>query len=153
MPSPGRSSASSRSSATASPKWRKRPPLQVPIAARPGSFTAGLRLRLVAGAVGAVSLGLAAAVLLRSDADLLALRLRFALRLLRGDDLQAERFVLLVAGGVAADHHRRAWSHLAPAQDFVGERVLDVALDRPAQRAGAHRRVPALVDQQVLGLV
>src|SRR5215212_1414 len=106
MPPPGRSSASSRSSAIASPKRRKRPPLQVPIAARPGSFTASLRLGLdVVGGVGAVLVGPAiAVVLLRPDADLLALRLGFALRLLRGDDLQLERFVLLVAALVAADH-------------------------------------------------
>src|SRR3954452_3788833 len=100
MPPTGRSSASSRSSAIASPKRRKRPPLQVPIAARPGSFTASPRLGLdVVGGVGAVLVGPAlAVVLLRSDADLLALRLlhRFGLRLLRGDDLEAERFVLLV---------------------------------------------------------
>src|SRR4051812_41901777 len=111
MPPPGRSNASSRSSAIASPKRRKRPPLQVPIAARPGSFTALLRLGLdVVGGV-AVLVGPAlAVVLLRPDADLLALRLlhRFRLRLLRRDDLQAERFVLLVAALVAADHHRRA---------------------------------------------
>src|SRR6185369_3386875 len=123
-----------------------RPPLQVPIAARPGSLTARLGLGLVAGAVAGVAVGLAlGVVLLRPDADLLALGLldRFRLRLLRGDDLEAERFVLLVAALVAADHHRRAWGHFALAQDFVGQRVLDVALDRPAQRAGAHRRVPA----------
>src|SRR3954465_6961217 len=90
MPPPGRSSASSRSSAIASPKRRKRPPLQVPIAARPGSFTtrpqpqSGTRTRPhrpppspnrglgpVAPAVGPVGLGLAAVVLLRPDADLL----------------------------------------------------------------------------------
>ena len=39
------------------------------------------------------------------------------------------------------------------AQHLVGERVLDVALDRAAERAGAHGGVPALFDQQVLGLV
>ena len=38
-------------------------------------------------------------------------------------------------------------------QHLVGERVLDVALDRAAQRPGAHRRVPALVDQQLLRLL
>src|SRR3954469_5603392 len=141
MPPPGRSSASSRSPAIASPKRRKRPPLQVPIAARPGSFTTRPQLKsglgLVAVDVRAVGLGLVAVVLLRPDADLLALRLlhRFRLRLLRGDDLEAERFVLLVAALVAADHHRRARRHLALAQDFVGQRVLDVALNRPAQRA------------------
>src|ERR1700761_5535623 len=132
MPAPDRSSASSRSSAIASPKRRKRPPLQVPIAVRPGSLTTNcLRsggLGLVAGVVGAVGLGLAlAVVLLRPDADLLALRLGFALRLLRGDDLEVERFVFLVAGGVAGDHHRRAGGHFALTQDFVGQRVLDVA--------------------------
>src|ERR1700749_2295081 len=107
MPSSGRSSAASRSSSIASPKWRKRPPLQVPIAARPRSFPPLLLLGLVADRVGPVVFGLAlAVVLLRADADLLALRLlhRFRFRLLRGDDLQAQRVVLLVAGGVAGEH-------------------------------------------------
>src|SRR3954447_4699541 len=109
MPLPGRSSASSRSSAIASPKRRKRPPLQVPMAARPGSFTAAIRSGVVAGVAGDVALGLAlAVVLLRPDADLLALRLGFTLRLLRGDDLELQRFVLLVAALVAGDHHGRA---------------------------------------------
>src|SRR5918995_6115187 len=123
MPPPGRSSAASRSASIFSPKWRKRPPLQVPIAARPGSLIARLRLGLdVVGRVGAVVFGpLVAVVLLRPDADLLALRLlhRFGFRLLRGDDLEAERFVVLVAGLVAGDHHRRAGGHFALAQDFV----------------------------------
>ena len=43
--------------------------------------------------------------------------------------------------------------HVGRLQHLVRERVLDEALDRPAQRAGAHRRVPALLDQQVLGLL
>ena len=39
------------------------------------------------------------------------------------------------------------------AQHEVRQRVLDVALDRPAERTGTHRRVPALLDQEVLGLL
>src|SRR5687768_13781779 len=38
MPSPGRSIAARRSSSTGSPKCRKRPPLQVPMAVCPGSL-------------------------------------------------------------------------------------------------------------------
>ena len=98
---------------------------------------------------------LVAVVLLGADADLLGLGLGLLRprRLLRLDDRQLQRAVLLVAGGVALDHHGRAGDHLALAQHFVGERVLDVALDRAAQRPGAHRGVPAFLDQQVLGLV
>src|SRR4051794_26845559 len=158
MPPPGRSSAASRSSSIASPKCRKRPPLQVPIALRPGSLTRGAGSGVAVAGGGVLALAgtvLAAAALVGADPDLLGLRpgRRFLLRFLRRDDRQAERLVLLVAGLVAGDHHRRPRRHLALAQDFVGERILDVALDRAAQRAGAHRRVPALLDQQVLGLV
>src|SRR5215218_3585763 len=140
-----------------SPKWRKRPPLQVPIAARPGSLIALLRSGLgVAGAAGALALrrALAVVVLLRADADLLAPGLfdGFRLRLLRGDDLEAEGFVLLVAALVAGDHHGRAGGHLALAQDFVGQRVLDVALDRATKGTSTHRGIPAFVDQQFLRL-
>ena len=39
------------------------------------------------------------------------------------------------------------------AEDEVGERILDAALDRAAQRPGAHRRVVALLDEQLLRVV
>src|SRR4051794_20047315 len=78
-----------------------------------------------------------------ADADRLGL-------LLGRDDL--ERDLGLLALGRPADHHRAA-GHELGAQDEVGQRVLDVALDRAAQRPGAHRRVPPLVDQQVLGIL
>src|SRR4051794_32790102 len=48
------------------------------------------------------------------------------------------------------DHHRPARHELALEHE-VGQRVLDVALDGPAQRTGAHGRVPALLDEEVLG--
>ena len=48
---------------------------------------------------------------------------------------------------------RSTRGHRAGLQHLVGERVLDVALDRAAQRPGAHGRVPALVDQQLLGVL
>src|SRR3954453_13838161 len=162
MPPPGRRSASRRSTSIASPKCRKRPPLQVPIALRPGSRTAGAGSGVgVGGRLLATGIRLAALIavavvaLLRADANPLGLGLGLLRTrgLLRFDDRQAERLVVLVAGRVALDHHGRARNHLALAQDFVGERVLDVALDRAAQRTGAHRGVPTLVDQQVLGLV
>ena len=51
--------------------------------------------------------------------------------------------------GAGLDHHGAARHELALEHE-VGQRVLDVALDRPAQRAGAHRRVPALLDEEVL---
>src|SRR4249919_1754263 len=108
----GRSRLSSRVSSTASPKRRKRPPLQVPIAVRPGSRT-GRRLGVFASglvALGQLAARVLALALLGADADLLGLR--FGLlrprRLLRLDDLQAQRLVLLVARGVALDDHRRA---------------------------------------------
>ena len=50
------------------------------------------------------------------------------------------------------DEDRRAGLELA-AEHEVRERVLDEALDRAAQRPGAHRRVVALVDEQLLRLV
>src|SRR4051812_38072442 len=50
----------------------------------------------------------------------------------------------------ALDHDGRAGGELR-AQDEVRERVLDVALDRAAQGTGAHGRVPALLDEQLLG--
>ena len=39
------------------------------------------------------------------------------------------------------------------AEQLLGERVLEVVLDRPAQRAGAELGVVALLDQELLGLV
>src|SRR6478672_6130675 len=115
MPLPGRSRSTSRSSPIASPKWRKRPPLQVPIALRPGSLIAavGSGLGVVVRGLVAVARLVLAVALLGADPDLLRLGLlrRFALRLLRGDDRQAERLVLLVPGGIAGDHHGRAGSH------------------------------------------
>ena len=72
------------------------------------------------------------------------------LLLLRLDDRQAH-LALVVALGRGVDDDGRARRELL-AQHEVGERVLDVALDRAAQRARAHRRVPALLDEQVLGL-
>ena len=66
-----------------------------------------------------------------------------------GDD----RDVDLVLGlALAVDQDRRAGLELA-AEHEVGERILDEALDRAAQRAGAHRRVVALLDQQLLRLL
>ena len=99
MPPPGRSSASSRSSSIVSPKCRKRPPLQVPIALRPGSRhgdalaqDVGVVGGLLVAVVAARRLGRSLAVaLLGADADLLRLglrRLRLR-RLLRRDDRQA----------------------------------------------------------------
>src|SRR4051794_37280274 len=61
-------------------------------------------------------------------------------------DAVLDRLVPLV------DQDGRAGRELRP-QDEVRERVLDVALDRAAQRPGAHGRVPALVRQQILGLL
>src|SRR5436190_1646735 len=63
-----------------------------------------------------------------------------------------ERDLGLLALGRLVDQHRGAGRQLGP-QDEVRERILDVALDRPAKRARAHRRVPALLDQEVLGLL
>src|SRR5690348_10526042 len=51
----------------------------------------------------------------------------------------------LVGVGLARDEDRRARLERA-AQDEVGQRVLDHALDRAAQRPGAHRGVVALLD-------
>src|ERR1700722_19628596 len=51
---------------------------------------------------------------------------------------------------VGVHHDGGAGSQLL-AQHEIGEWVLDVALDRTAQRARAHRGIPALVDKQILG--
>ena len=67
----------------------------------------------------------------------------------------------MVAGGVfclklrtlavAADEDRLALLDVA-AKDGLGERVLEVVLDRAAQRAGAVLLVVALLDQELLRL-
>src|SRR3954463_5653988 len=71
-------------------------------------------------------------------------------RLGLGLDDREPHVLVLVALGRRLHEHGAALDELR-AQHEVGERVLDVALDRPAQRARAHRRVPALLDQEVLG--
>src|ERR1044071_5398195 len=112
MPFPGRSSSTRRSSSIASPKCRKRPPLQVPIALRPGSLIAaggsGLGVA-VRGLAALVRVVLAAVLDLGPDPDLLRLGLLRWLfpRLLRGDDRQAQRFVLVVPGVIAVDRDGR----------------------------------------------
>src|SRR5919201_3262114 len=78
--------------------------------------------------------------LLRRDRDLLR-------RDLARDDRDVDLVLVL-----AVDEDRRARLELA-AEHEVGEGILDVALDRAAQRPGAHRRVVALLDQQLLRLV
>src|ERR1700750_1264070 len=109
-----------------------------------------LRGGLAALAVGGVARGdwvvrrLVAAVLLAAGA---ADRGRNLLRL-----AHRQRHLGIRALRRALDHDRRACPQLA-AEDEVRERVLDVALDRPAERAGAHGRVPALLDQEVLGVL
>ena len=52
---------------------------------------------------------------------------------------------------VASDHDRLALLHVA-AKDGLGERVLEVVLDRAAQRTRAVLLVIALLDEQLLGL-
>src|SRR5512133_2887211 len=79
--------------------------------------------------------------LLRRDGDLLG-------RDLARDDGHVDLFGLALAG----DENRRARLERAT-EDEVRERILDHALDRAAQRAGAHRRVVALLDEQLLRLV
>src|SRR5438477_3655244 len=78
--------------------------------------------------------------LLRRDGDLLG-------RDLAGNDRDVDLDLVL-----PLDENRRAGLERA-AQDEVRERVLDVALNRAAQRPGAHRRVVTLLDQQLLRLV
>ena len=105
------------------------------------------------GRVGIAAVGrvLVVVALLGADTDLLRLRL-LRRSLARLDDLQLQRMVFLVTLRVPLDLHGRARGHLA-GQDLVGEQVLDVALDRPAQRPRAHRRVEALVHQKLLGVL
>src|SRR5919197_276951 len=75
--------------------------------------------------------------LVRRDRDLLG-------RDLARNDRDVDLVLVL-----AIDEDRRAGAELAP-EDEVGQRVLDVALDRAAQRPGAHRRVVALLDEELL---
>src|SRR5581483_9391388 len=102
----------------------------------------GLGRAAVAGGLVAFA-GLA--LLPGADADLLRLGLLLRRALARLDDRQLQWVVFLVALLVPLHLNGRARIHLAGLQHLVGERVLDVALDRPAQRACAHRRIPALV--------
>src|SRR4051794_28260086 len=88
-------------------------------------------------------LGLATAV--RAHGDRLGCR-----SLLGLDDLERDLGIRAL-GGLVHDN-RGARCELGP-EDEVRQRILDVALDRPAKRAGAHRRIPALLDQEVLGLL
>src|SRR5215212_5964365 len=53
---------------------------------------------------------------------------------------------------LAIDEDRRADAELA-AEDEVRQRILDETLDRTAQRPGPHRRVVALLDEQLLRAV
>ncbi len=54
--------------------------------------------------------------------------------------------------GATVDKDRRALGQLAT-EDEVRKRVLDQALDRAEQRPGAHRRVVALLDEELLRLL
>src|SRR5215210_293568 len=63
-----------------------------------------------------------------------------------------DRDVLLVALRRLVDLDGRAGRH-GLREHLVRERVLDVALDGPAERACAHGRVPALLDEEVRGLL
>src|SRR5439155_7192038 len=51
---------------------------------------------------------------------------------------------------LAVDEDGRAGLERA-AEDEVGQRILDEALDRPAERPGAHRRVVTLLDEELFG--
>src|SRR4051812_46114814 len=98
---------------------------------------------------------------LRTD---VLLRRGFGLRLARtgrcdrwrvgGDrlDLAAEGELLAVVGGLGVDDDDLAGLELA-VEDLLGQDVLDVALDRPAQRSGAQHRVVTLLREQPLGVV
>src|SRR5829696_7140011 len=85
---------------------------------------------------------LLAGVALRSHAHGLA---RALLRLHDLDD-----HVALVVLRRLADLDGRPGRHRLR-EHLVRERILDVALDRPAQRARAHRRIPALLHEEVRG--
>ena len=71
------------------------------------------------------------------------------MRQLSADDLVGRRPLAILIR--LFDHDGRARRHLG-AKDEVGERVLDVTLDRPPQRTRAHGGIPALLDEHVLGL-
>src|SRR5919202_1662819 len=82
-------------------------------------------------------------------AAFLAGRHRHLLRLGRGAwDERDVDFVLVLAG----DEDGRVRRQRA-AEDEVGERVLDEALDRAPERPRAHGRVVALLDEEVLRVV
>src|ERR1700733_1220514 len=70
------------------------------------------------------------------------------LLLLGLDDRQALLALVIALGRVDHDGCAR---HQLLAQHEVCKRILDVALDRAAQRPCAHCRIPALVDEQILG--
>src|SRR4051794_34080999 len=105
--------------------------------------------------------GLALAVGRRARGDRLAGRLVAAVLLAAGAADRGRHLLRLAPRqrdlGVhtvprALDPDGRARRQLA-AEHEVGQRVLDVTLDRAAERAGAHGRVPALLDQEVLGVL
>src|SRR5690242_634357 len=79
--------------------------------------------------------------LLRRNGDLLR-------RDLAGDDGHVDLLRIALAG----HEDRRAGLERA-AEHEVGERILDHALDRAAQRPGAHGGVVTLLDEELLGLV
>src|SRR3954468_14010990 len=109
----------------------------------------GQNLRLVRQRSAAVTGRLLALATLGADAHGLAL-----LGLGRSDDLDVDLALAVVrpADIGLGDLDRGARLHLGP-QHRVGERVLDVALDRAAQRPGTHGRVESLLDQEVLRVV
>src|SRR5690242_21046625 len=76
--------------------------------------------------------------LLRRDGDLLG-----------RDFARDDGHVDLLGVALASDEDRRARFERA-AEDEVGERIFDHALDRAAQRPGAHGGVVALLDEQLL---
>src|SRR3954451_18714096 len=94
-------------------------------------------------------LGLRLIAALSADADGLAL-----LRLRRSDDLDVDlAFAVVRPTDIGLRHlDGRTGLHLGP-QHRIGERVLDVALDRATQRPRTHRRIEALLDQEVLRVV
>src|SRR5205085_8426324 len=84
--------------------------------------------------------GLFAAVLAlaRRHRDLLGLGRR------AGDERDVDLVLVLARDEDGRVRRQRA------AEDEVGERILDEALDRPPERPRAHRRVVALLDEEVL---
>src|SRR5688572_27924371 len=91
--------------------------------------------------------GLALGGLLLRRADRDRSRVRRARR--GGDELNLQA-VFLGALRVRVHEERAAVLELL-AEHVVGQRVLDVALYRAAQRAGAHGGFSALVDEVILG--